>query len=103
MLKRSLNVGFSGGEKKRMEALQMAILKPDFTILDEADSGLDIDAIKVVANSVNNSMNKDKALLIITHYQKLLTYIKPDFVHIYGGSRIWTLYRYYCSWYSWHF
>ncbi len=88
MLKRPVNVGFSGGEKKRMEALQMTILKPSLAILDEADSGLDIDAIKVVSNGVNNLMNEHRALLIITHYQKLLTYIKPDFVHVFADGHI---------------
>ncbi|MBO7556033.1 MAG: Fe-S cluster assembly ATPase SufC [Alphaproteobacteria bacterium] len=88
MLKRSVNVGFSGGEKKRLEALQMAVLKPDLSILDEADSGLDIDAIKVVSDGVNNLMNEKKALLIITHYQKLLTYIKPNFVHVFADGHI---------------
>ena len=88
MLKRPVNVGFSGGEKKRMEALQMTILKPSLAILDEADSGLDIDAIKVVSNGVNALMNEHRALLIITHYQKLLTYIKPDFVHVFADGHI---------------
>ncbi|MDO4184085.1 MAG: Fe-S cluster assembly ATPase SufC [Rhodospirillales bacterium] len=88
MLKRSVNVGFSGGEKKRLEALQMTILKPSLAILDEADSGLDIDAIKVVSNGVNALMNEHRALLIITHYQKLLTYIKPDFVHVFADGHI---------------
>ena len=88
MLKRPVNVGFSGGEKKRLEALQMTILKPSLAILDEADSGLDIDAIKVVSNGVNALMNEHRALLIITHYQKLLTYIKPDFVHVFADGHI---------------
>lgn len=88
MLKRPVNVGFSGGEKKRLEALQMTILKPSLAILDEADSGLDIDAIKVVSNGVNALMNEHRALLIITHYQKLLTYIKPDFVHVFAEGHI---------------
>ncbi len=88
MLKRPVNVGFSGGEKKRLEALQMTILKPCLSILDEADSGLDIDAIKVVSDGINNLMDEHKSLLIITHYQKLLTYIKPDFVHIFAGGHI---------------
>ena len=88
MLKRPVNVGFSGGEKKRLEALQITILKPSLAILDEADSGLDIDAIKVVSNGVNALMNEHRALLIITHYQKLLTYIKPDFVHVFADGHI---------------
>ena len=88
MLKRPVNVGFSGGEKKRLEALQMTILKPSLSILDEADSGLDIDAIKVVSNGVNALMNEHRSLLIITHYQKLLTYIKPNFVHVFAGGHI---------------
>ena len=88
MLKRPVNVGFSGGEKKRLEALQMTILNPSLAILDEADSGLDIDAIKVVSNGVNALMNEHRALLIITHYQKLLTYIKPDFVHVFADGHI---------------
>lgn len=88
MLKRPINVGFSGGEKKRMEALEMAVLKPDFAILDEADSGLDIDAMKVVADSVNNLRDGKKAMLIITHFQRLLNYIEPDFVHIFANGHI---------------
>ncbi|MBQ2811411.1 MAG: Fe-S cluster assembly ATPase SufC [Alphaproteobacteria bacterium] len=88
MLKRSLNVGFSGGEKKRMEALQMSVLKPDFSILDEADSGLDIDALKTVAKQINSLKDEHKSMLIITHFQRLLNYIEPDFVHIFAGGRI---------------
>ena len=88
MLKRAVNVGFSGGEKKRLEALQMAVLKPCFAILDEADSGLDIDAIKVVSGSVNNMLDGKRSLLIITHYQKLLNYIEPDFVHVFADGHI---------------
>ena len=88
MLKRPINVGFSGGEKKRMETLQMAILKPCLTILDEADSGLDIDALKVVAEGVNSLHNENKSLLVITHYQRLLNYIVPDFVHIFADGKI---------------
>lgn len=88
MLKRPINVGFSGGEKKRMEALEMAILKPDFAILDEADSGLDIDAMKVVSESVNSLRDGKKSMLIITHFQRLLNYIEPDFVHIFADGRI---------------
>ena len=88
MLKRSINVGFSGGEKKRMEALQIAVLKPMLTILDEADSGLDIDALKVVANSINTLRDSKRSLLIITHFQRLLNYIEPDFVHIFANGHI---------------
>lgn len=88
MLKRSINVGFSGGEKKRMETLQMAVLKPYFTILDEADSGLDIDALKVVADGVNSLKDEQRSLLVITHYQRLLNYIIPDFVHIFADGKI---------------
>lgn len=79
---RSVNEGFSGGEKKRNEILQMAVLQPQMAILDETDSGLDIDAMRVVARGVNSLMNKDRSLLLITHYQRLLDYIKPDFVHV---------------------
>ena len=82
MLKRSVNFGFSGGEKKRNEILQMAMIEPRLAILDETDSGLDIDALKVVANGVNNLRSTDRSFLVITHYQRLLTYIVPDFVHI---------------------
>jgi Fe-S cluster assembly ATP-binding protein len=81
-LSRSLNVGFSGGEKKRNEIFQMAMLEPKLAILDETDSGLDIDALKVVANGVNKLKNKDNAVIVITHYQRLLDYIIPDFVHV---------------------
>src|SRR6201989_2908312 len=81
MLKRALNVGFSGGEKKRMEILQMAVLRPRFLILDETDSGLDIDALKVVSDGVNSLRSPERGMLIITHYQRLLDYIKPDVVH----------------------
>lgn len=88
MLKRPVNVGFSGGEKKRMETLQMAVLKPAMAILDEADSGLDIDALKVVADGVNNLRDGKRALLIITHYQRLLNYIVPDFVHVFADGHI---------------
>ena len=88
MIKRSVNVGFSGGEKKRLETLQMAILKPVLAILDEADSGLDIDALRVVAEGVNQLHNSDNGLLVITHYQRLLNYIVPDFVHVYANGRI---------------
>ena len=89
MLKRPLNVGFSGGEKKRIETLQMAVLEPDFCILDEMDSGLDIDALKVVSDGVNVlAKDKTRAFLLITHYDRLLTLIKPDFVHIMNGGKI---------------
>jgi Fe-S cluster assembly ATP-binding protein len=88
MLKRPLNVGFSGGEKKRMEIFQMAMLQPRFLILDETDSGLDIDALKIVADGVNALRGPDRAMLVITHYQRLLDYIKPDRVHVLAGGRI---------------
>ena len=88
MLKRPINVGFSGGEKKRMEALQMAILKPCLAILDEADSGLDIDALKTVSGSINSQLDGKRSLLIITHFQRLLNYIEPDFVHIFANGHI---------------
>jgi len=82
ILSRQLNVGFSGGEKKKNEILQMSILEPKLTILDETDSGLDIDALKIVSEGVNASMNGKNSFLIITHYQRLLDYIKPDYVHV---------------------
>lgn len=85
---RYLNEGFSGGEKKRAEILQMATLTPEIAILDETDSGLDIDALRIVADGVNALMNKDMGVLIITHYQRLLNYIKPDYVHIMLDGRI---------------
>ena len=88
MLKRPLNVGFSGGEKKRIEVLQMAVLEPRFAILDETDSGLDIDALRVVADGVNALRGPDRAMLVITHYQRLLDYIKPDRVHVLAAGRI---------------
>lgn len=88
MLKRFVNVGFSGGEKKRFETLQMALLKPNFCILDEIDSGLDIDALKTVAEGVNAQRSKDNAFLIITHYQRLLSHIVPDVVHIFADGHI---------------
>ena len=88
MIKRAVNVGFSGGEKKRLETLQMAVLKPTLAILDEADSGLDIDALRVVADGVNALHTNENALLVITHYQRLLNYIVPDFVHIYADGKI---------------
>tara|TARA_B100001250_G_scaffold400786_1_gene411778 strand:+ start:5825 stop:6565 length:741 start_codon:yes stop_codon:yes gene_type:complete len=87
-LSRSLNEGFSGGEKKRNEIFQMAMLEPKMAILDETDSGLDIDALKVVANGVNKYRNKDNAFVIITHYQRLLEYIVPDFVHVLFDGKI---------------
>jgi Fe-S cluster assembly ATP-binding protein len=88
MLKRALNVGFSGGEKKRMEILQMALFEPKLAILDETDSGLDIDALKLVAEGVNAVRAPDRAMLVITHYQRLLTHIIPDRVHILAKGRI---------------
>ncbi len=88
LLSRSLNEGFSGGEKKRNEIFQMAMLKPKLAILDETDSGLDIDAIRIVANGVNKLSNKDNAVLVVTHYQRLLDYITPDFVHVLYNGRI---------------
>ena len=88
MLKRFVNVGFSGGEKKRLETLQMAFLKPSFAILDEADSGLDIDALKVVADGVNSLSDEHRSMLVITHYQRLLNYIVPDFVHVFADGHI---------------
>lgn len=88
MIKRPLNVGFSGGEKKRLETLQMSILKPAFAILDEADSGLDIDALKVVSDGVNALRDGKRSMLVITHYQRLLNYVVPDFVHVYADGRI---------------
>ncbi len=88
MLKRSLNVGFSGGEKKRMEILQMAMLSPKFLILDETDSGLDIDALRIVADGVNALRGPDRSMLVITHYQRLLDYITPDKVHVLTNGRI---------------
>jgi Fe-S cluster assembly ATP-binding protein len=87
-LSRSLNEGFSGGEKKRNEIFQMAMLEPKLAILDETDSGLDIDALKIVANGVNKLKSKDNAVVVITHYQRLLDYIVPDFVHVLYNGRI---------------
>ena len=87
-LSRSLNEGFSGGEKKRNEIFQMAMLEPKLSILDETDSGLDIDALKIVANGVNKLKNKNNAVIIITHYQRLLNYISPDFVHVLHDGKI---------------
>ncbi len=88
MLKRPLNVGFSGGEKKRMEIFQMMLLEPKFIIMDETDSGLDVDALKIVANGVNALRAKDRSMLIITHYQRLLDYIVPDQVHVLSAGKI---------------
>ncbi|MFZ4444804.1 MAG: ABC transporter ATP-binding protein, partial [Planktothrix agardhii] len=87
-LERSVNEGFSGGEKKRNEILQMALLEPKLAILDETDSGLDIDALRIVASGVNQLANENNALLLITHYQRLLDYIVPDFVHVVSDGRI---------------
>ena len=87
-LDRSVNAGFSGGEKKRNEILQMALLEPKLAILDETDSGLDIDALRIVAEGVNTLHNKDNAVMLVTHYQRLLNYIVPDYVHVMEGGRI---------------
>ena len=87
-LTRQLNVGFSGGEKKKNEILQMKLLQPKLSILDETDSGLDIDALKIVANGVNSYKKNNNAFLIITHYQRLLDYIKPDFIHVLSNGKI---------------
>ncbi|MBT3045945.1 MAG: Fe-S cluster assembly ATPase SufC [gamma proteobacterium symbiont of Ctena orbiculata] len=88
LLKRAVNTGFSGGEKKRNEILQMAMLEPRLAILDETDSGLDIDALRTVADGVNMLRSKQRALLVVTHYQRLLDYIQPDFVHVLAAGRI---------------
>jgi Fe-S cluster assembly ATP-binding protein len=89
LLKRAVNVGFSGGEKKRAEMVQMGIIDPKLAILDETDSGLDIDALRAVGDGINRIMRKpDKAVLLITHYQRLLDYVRPDFVHVLAGGRI---------------
>ncbi|HMN10625.1 MAG TPA: Fe-S cluster assembly ATPase SufC [Gemmatimonadaceae bacterium] len=88
MLQRSVNMGFSGGEKKRNEILQMAVLEPKLAILDETDSGLDIDALRIVANGVNKLKRPDTATIVVTHYQRLLNYIVPDYVHVLAGGRI---------------
>jgi len=88
MMKRAVNVGFSGGEKKRNEILQMAILDPKFCVLDETDSGLDIDALKIVADGVNKMRGQNRSFLVITHYQRLLDYIKPDVVHVMAAGKI---------------
>ena len=88
VLERAVNAGFSGGEKKRNEILQMAVLEPKLAVLDETDSGLDIDALKIVANGVNRLRRPDNAFVVVTHYQRLLNYIVPDFVHVLAGGRI---------------
>jgi Fe-S cluster assembly ATP-binding protein len=88
MLHRSVNEGFSGGEKKRNEIFQMAVLEPRLAILDETDSGLDIDALRTVSHGVNALRNKDRAMIVVTHYQRLLDYIVPDFVHVLANGRI---------------
>ena len=88
MLKRYVNFGFSGGEKKRFEILQMALLNPKISVLDETDSGLDVDALKIVSEGVNNLKDKKNAVVVITHYQRLLDYIKPDIVHIMSDGKI---------------
>ena len=88
MLKRSINTGFSGGEKKRYEILQMSVLNPEFTIFDETDSGLDVDALRVVTEGINKFKNDKNSFLIITHYQKLLDYINPDYVHVMRNGKI---------------
>ncbi|MCH7538784.1 MAG: Fe-S cluster assembly ATPase SufC [Proteobacteria bacterium] len=88
LIQRAVNVGFSGGEKKRSEVFQMAVLEPKLAVLDETDSGLDIDALKIVANGINTLRNPDRAMLIITHYQRLLNYVIPDKVHVLAEGRI---------------
>ena len=88
LLNRAVNEGFSGGEKKRNEIFQMAVLEPALAVLDETDSGLDIDALKIVANGVNNLMNEERAIIVVTHYQRLLNYIVPHHVHVLSGGRI---------------
>ncbi len=88
MLKRSINTGFSGGEKKRYEILQMSMLNPEFTIFDETDSGLDVDALRIVTEGINRFKNDENSFLIITHYQKLLDYIHPDYVHVMRNGKI---------------
>ncbi len=87
-LSRNVNEGFSGGEKKRNEILQMILLDSELSILDETDSGLDIDALKIISNGINTFMDKDKAIILITHYQRLLDYVKPDFVHVMQNGKI---------------
>jgi Fe-S cluster assembly ATP-binding protein len=88
MMKRSVNQGFSGGEKKRNEMVQMAVLEPKLAVLDETDSGLDIDALRVVSDGINRMRSPDRATLLITHYQRLLDYVVPDFVHVLVAGRI---------------
>ena len=88
LMNRPVNEGFSGGEKKRNEIFQMAVLEPKLAVLDETDSGLDIDALKIVANGVNSLRSKDRAIIVVTHYQRLLHYIVPDFVHVLFNGRI---------------
>ncbi len=88
MLKRGVNVGFSGGEKKRNEAFQLGMLQPKFALLDETDSGLDIDALRIVSEGINRFRRPDRGVLLITHYQRLLDHVRPDFVHILAGGRI---------------
>jgi Fe-S cluster assembly ATP-binding protein len=88
LLKRSVNAGFSGGEKKRNEIFQMALLEPKLAVLDETDSGLDIDALRIVADGVNALRSPERAMIVVTHYQRLLDYIEPDFVHVLAGGRI---------------
>jgi Fe-S cluster assembly ATP-binding protein len=88
MLRRAVNVGFSGGEKKRNEILQMAILQPTLAVLDETDSGLDIDALKIVADGVNRLRSPERSMIVITHYQRLLNYIVPDVVHVMTKGRV---------------
>ena len=88
MLKRAVNVGFSGGEKKRNEIFQMAMLEPRLSVLDETDSGLDIDALRTVADGVNMMRSTDRAMIVVTHYQRLLDYIEPDHLHVLAGGRI---------------
>ena len=87
-LSRNVNEGFSGGEKKRNEILQMLILDSKLSILDETDSGLDIDALKIIANGIRNFMNKDKAIILITHYKRLLDYVRPNFIHVMRDGKI---------------
>jgi Fe-S cluster assembly ATP-binding protein len=88
LMNRSLNEGFSGGEKKRNEILQMAVLEPRLCLLDETDSGLDIDALRIVAHGVNSLRSKERGMIVVTHYQRLLNYIVPDFVHVLVDGRI---------------
>jgi len=88
LMKRPVNEGFSGGEKKRNEIFQMAVLEPKLAIMDETDSGLDIDALKIVSNGVNTMRNSERSIVVVTHYQRLLNYIVPDFVHVLSGGRI---------------